>query len=140
MLIGVPKEIKDHEFRVSLTPGGVESLVRDGHTVLVQQGAGLGSGFADDEYVQAGARVLPSAEQVWADAEMVVKVKEPLASEYGYLRPGLVLFTYLHLAAVRELTEALLDRRVDGIAYETVQLANGSLPLLTPMSEVAGRM
>jgi len=140
MIIGVPKEIKDHEFRVSLTPGGAESLVRGGHSVLVQEGAGLGSGFQDDEYVQAGARVLPNAEQVWADAEMVLKVKEPLASEYVYLRPGLLLFTYLHLAAVRELTEALLDKRVDAIAYETVQLPNGSLPLLTPMSEVAGRM
>lgn len=140
MRVGVPREIKDHEFRVALTPGGVETLVHAGHQVLVERDAGLGSGFRDEEYAQAGARIGDSAAQVWDEAEMILKVKEPLPSEYGYLRPGLLLFTYLHLAAARELTQALLDHRVTGIAYETVQISNGSLPLLTPMSEVAGRM
>lgn len=140
MIIGVPKEIKDKEYRVAITPGGVESLTHAGHQVLVQAGAGVGSGFADEEYAQAGAQLLPSAEQVFASAEMALKVKEPLPQEYGLLRPGLLLFTYLHLAAAEGLTRALVERQVTGVAYETVQLANGSLPLLTPMSEVAGRM
>ena len=138
MRIGVPKEIKPMEFRVAMTPGGVESLVRRGHEVLVERGAGVGSGMPDAEYAAAGARMV-SAEEAWG-AELVVKVKEPLPSEYPYLRPGLVLFTYLHLAASRELTEAMLASGVTGIAYETVQLEDGSLPLLVPMSEVAGRM
>jgi len=140
MIIGVPKEIKDKEYRVSLTPGGVESLVHAGHQVLVQRGAGIGSGFSDEQYEGSGARILETAEEVYATAEMILKVKEPLPSEYSFLRPGLLLFTYLHLAANEALTRVLLERQVNAIAYETVQLANGSLPLLTPMSEVAGRM
>jgi len=138
MKIGVPKEIKPMEFRVAMTPGGVESLVRRGHEVLVEKGAGVGSGMPDAEYEAAGARLV-SAEEAWG-AELVVKVKEPLPEEYRYLRPGLLLFTYLHLAASRELTEAMVKSGVTGIAYETVQLEDGSLPLLVPMSEVAGRM
>ncbi len=126
------------EFRVAMTPGGVESLVRRGHEVLVEKGAGVGSGMPDAEYEAAGARLV-SAEEAWG-AELVVKVKEPLPEEYKYLRPGLLLFTYLHLAASRELTEAMVKSGVTGIAYETVQLEDGSLPLLVPMSEVAGRM
>ena len=140
MIIGVPTEIKDQEYRVALTPGGAESLVHAGHRVTVQRGAGAGSGFRDDDYRQGGAKVVDSAADVWREAEMVLKVKEPLPSEFAYLRPGLLLFTYLHLAANEALTRALLERGVTAIAYETVQLANGALPLLTPMSEVAGRM
>ncbi|WP_027461390.1 alanine dehydrogenase [Deinococcus murrayi] len=138
MKIGLPKEIKVKENRVALTPGGVATLVRRGHTVTVERGAGVGSGIADSEYEAAGA-TLGSAADAWA-AEMVVKVKEPIESEYGYLREGLLLFTYLHLAADRPLTEALLSAGTTGVAYETVQLDDGSLPLLTPMSEVAGRL
>lgn len=138
MRIGIPKEIKTLENRVAMTPGAVESLVRRGHEVLVEQGAGVGSGCADAEYQAAGARLV-SAADAWG-AEMVIKVKEPLAAEYGYLRPGLLLFTYLHLAAADDLTKAMLGSGVTGVAYETVQLADGSLPLLMPMSEVAGRM
>ncbi len=140
VIIGVPKEIKDNEYRVSLTPGGAESLIHAGHRVLVEQGAGAGSGFSDDDYLQGGAEIADTAAEVWAGAEMILKVKEPLPSEYDHLRPGLLLFTYLHLAAGEALTRALLERRVTAIGYETVQLANGTLPLLTPMSEVAGRM
>ncbi|WP_027480841.1 alanine dehydrogenase [Deinococcus pimensis] len=138
MLIGLPKEIKVKENRVALTPGGVSTLVRRGHDVVVEQSAGIGSGFADAEYVAAGAR-LGSAADAWA-AQMVVKVKEPIASEYGYLREDLLLFTYLHLAADRPLTERLIESGTTAVAYETVQLDDGSLPLLTPMSEVAGRL
>ncbi|PNY81707.1 alanine dehydrogenase [Deinococcus koreensis] len=138
MHIGLPKEIKVKENRVALTPGGVGTLVRRGHTVTVERGAGVGSGIQDHEYEQAGAR-LGSAAEAWA-AQMVVKVKEPIASEYGYLRGDLLLFTYLHLAADRELTHALLAAGTTGVAYETVQVEDGSLPLLTPMSEVAGRL
>lgn len=138
MIVGVPKEIKTLENRVALTPGGAESLTRRGHTVLVEQGAGLGSGISDDEYRAAGAEIV-SAKEAWL-AELVVKVKEPLPEEYGYLRSDLVLFTYLHLAASESLTQAMIRSGVTGIAYETVQLEDGSLPLLTPMSEVAGRM
>jgi alanine dehydrogenase len=140
MIIGVPKEIKDNEFRVSVTPGGVHQLVAEGHRVLVQRGAGDGSGFTDDEYEQRGAEVTAAAAEVWRDAEMIMKVKEPLPQEYDYLREGLVLYTYLHLAANDGLTRELMRRQVIGIAYETVELPNGSLPLLTPMSEVAGKM
>jgi len=140
MIIGVPKEIKDNEYRVSMTPGGVELLVQAGHQVLVEQGAGVGSGFPDQEYARSGARILARAADVWAQADMVVKVKEPLRQEYPFLREGLVLFTYLHLAADRELTDALLAHKVTAIGYETVQRADGSLPLLTPMSQIAGRM
>ncbi|MCY0885263.1 MAG: alanine dehydrogenase, partial [Firmicutes bacterium] len=140
MRIGVPKEIKPDEDRVALTPAGVLALTRAGHQVLVEQGAGTGSGFADAEYLQAGARLLPEAAAVWSEAEMVVKVKEPLPEEYRYFRADLVLFTYLHLAAAPELTRALVESGLGAVAYETVQLEDGSLPLLTPMSEVAGRM
>ena len=138
MIIGIPKEIKTLENRVSMTPGAVETLVRRGHTVLVETGAGLGSGLSDAQYQAAGAKLVSAAE-AWS-ADMVIKVKEPIASEYTFLRPGLLLFTYLHLAADRPLTDALLASGTTGIAYETVQLPNGTLPLLVPMSEVAGRM
>ncbi len=138
MRIGIPKEIKTLENRVSMTPGGVESLVRRGHEVLVEQGAGLGSGLLDAEYESAGAKMVDAAE-AW-NAEMVIKVKEPLPEEYSYLRKGLLLFTYLHLAADKGLTDAVLESGVTGVAYETVQLPDRSLPLLMPMSEVAGRM
>ena len=140
MIIGVPREIKDSEYRVSLTPGGAESLVQAGHRVFVEQGAGVGSGFPDEEYLRSGAEIEPEAARVWAQAEMVMKVKEPLPEEYGFLREGLLLFTYLHLAAERALTEALASRGVTAVAYETVQQGDGSLPLLTPMSQIAGRM
>jgi alanine dehydrogenase len=140
MIVGVPKEVKNHEYRVAMVPAGVKSLVGDGHTVLIQASAGEGSGISDAEYAAAGAQIRPAAEAVFAEADMIVKVKEPLPREYPLLRRGQVLFTYLHLAPAPELTKALLDCGVIGIAYETVQLANGSLPLLTPMSEVAGRL
>ncbi|MBN2004164.1 MAG: alanine dehydrogenase [Anaerolineae bacterium] len=140
MIIGIPKEIKDNEYRVSMTPGGALQLGNHGHTVLVEAGAGEGSYFSDKDFAAAGAQIIPSAEEVWTRANMVVKVKEPLPSEYKYLRPDLVLFTYLHLAAAEGLTHAMMESGVTGIAYETVELSNGTLPLLTPMSEVAGRM
>ena len=140
MIVGVPKEIKDNEYRVALPPGGVEALSLAGHRVLVQAGAGQGSGFRDEEFERSGAQVLGSAAEVWNGAEMIMKVKEPQASEFEYLRPDLLLFTYLHLAAEQTLTKELMQRKVAGVAYETVELENGALPLLTPMSEVAGRM
>ncbi len=140
MIVGVPKEVKNHEYRVAMVPAGVKSLVEDGHTVLIQASAGEGSGISDAEYTGAGAQIRPTAEAVYAEADMIVKVKEPLPQEYPLLRKDQILFTYLHLAPAPELTKALLDRGVIGIAYETVQLDNGSLPLLTPMSEVAGRL
>ena len=140
MIIGVPKEIKEKEFRVAITPAGVVALVLAGHTVLIEQGAGEGSGITDQQYREAGAGLASSAGEVWGKAEMVVKVKEPLPPEYPLLRPGLILFTYLHLAPLPELTQVLLDAQVTGVAYETVQLDNGFLPLLAPMSQVAGRM
>jgi alanine dehydrogenase len=140
MLIGIPKEIKTDENRVSLPPAAVGQLVQHGHTVYVERSAGAGSAFGDDEYTRAGAVMLDSAEEVWRKAEMVVKVKEPQPTEYPYMREGLVLFTYLHLAAARDLTLAMLDSGVTGVAYETVTDAHGRLPLLEPMSEVAGRM
>ncbi|KAB2457756.1 alanine dehydrogenase [Bacillus sp. CH126_4D] len=139
MRIGIPTEIKNNENRVAMTPAGAVHLVQNGHEVFVQKGAGLGSGFTDEEYVQAGARLVETAEEAW-NQDMVMKVKEPVASEYGYFREGLILFTYLHLAPEPELTKALIDNKVVSIAYETVQLDNRSLPLLAPMSEVAGRM
>jgi alanine dehydrogenase len=139
MMIGLPKEIKDNEYRVAITPGGVRQLVDSGHEVLVQTGAGEGSGFLDEEYDRGGARMVPTAEEVWT-AELIVKVKEPQASEYPFLRSGLTLFTYLHLAAEKDLTLEMMKRGVTGIAYETVEASGGRLPLLTPMSEVAGRM
>ena len=139
MLIGLPKEIKDNEYRVGLTPDTVKILTRRGHKVLVQNGAGLGSSLLDEEYQAAGAQIVSHAEAAWA-ADLVIKVKEPIASEYQFLRSNLLLFTYLHLASDRPLTEALLASKTTGIAYETVQALEGSLPLLIPMSEVAGRM
>ncbi len=138
MKVGVPKEVKDHEYRVAITAIGVHELVAHGHEVVIETGAGLGSQVTDEEYVAAGARILPTADDVWGTAETVLKVKEPVAEEYHRMREGQTLFTYLHLAADKPLTEELLARKVTGIAYETVQLANGSLPLLYPMSEVAG--
>ena len=140
MIIGVPKEVKDNEYRVALPPGGVKALILEGHEVLLQEGAGEGSGFSPDEYEEAGATVLVTAEEVWGRADMVMKVKEPSPDEYEFLREDLLLFTYLHLAAEERLTKELINRKVSGVAYETVELPNGSLPLLTPMSEVAGRM
>jgi alanine dehydrogenase len=138
--IGVPKEIKNHEYRVGLIPAVVHALVQRGHEVVVEQGAGLGSGIQDEAYAAAGAKLLPTADEVWRAAEMVVKVKEPLPAEYERMQPDQVLFTYLHLAPLPELTDALLRRQVIGIAYETITDRRGGLPLLTPMSEVAGRM
>mgnify|MGYP000875303711 FL=1 len=140
MIIGIPKEIKDQEYRVAATPGAVETLAQAGHQVLVESGAGAGSGFDDAAYAASGAEIVPAAAEVWRQAEMIMKVKEPLPSEYDHLREGLLLFTYLHLAAAEELTRELMRRRVTAIAYETVELADGALPLLTPMSEVAGKM
>ncbi|UXR77458.1 MULTISPECIES: alanine dehydrogenase [unclassified Staphylococcus] len=139
MKIGIPKEIKNNENRVSLSPSGVHALVEAGHTVLVEKSAGEGSYFEDKHYIEVGAQIVDTAAEAW-DVDMVVKVKEPLEEEYGFFREGLVLFTYLHLANEPELTEALVEKKVISIAYETVQLPDRSLPLLTPMSEVAGRM
>src|SRR6202045_2975174 len=140
MVIGVPKEVKDHESRVGVTPAGVKALVEAGHKVLVEQKAGTLSAMPDDEYQAAGAEIVGSAHDVWRLSEMVVKVKEPVEKEYKHFREGLVLFTYLHLAPLTELTDALLTNKVTGIAYETVRDRIGGLPLLTPMSEVAGRL
>ncbi len=140
MIVGIPKEIKKDEHRVALPPGGVVELVRHGHEVLVETRAGVGSGFSDDEYIAAGAKIVHTAQEVWGRANMVVKVKEPQASEYGYMRDDLILFTYLHLAAEEKLTRAMMDCGVTGLAYETVEDRLGRLPLLEPMSEVAGRM
>lgn len=140
MQIGVPKEIKTHEYRVGLTPASVRELVGHGHQVMIETGAGLGIGASDEDYRRAGARVAEDAETVWNTAEMVVKVKEPLPAEYPFLRADLMLFTFLHLAAAPELARVMLERGCVGIAYETVTAPDGSLPLLAPMSEVAGRM
>jgi alanine dehydrogenase len=140
MKVGVPSEVKSQEYRVAITPAGVNELTRHGHEVIVQSDAGLGSSIADDEFAAAGAKIAPSSDEVWQQAELILKVKEPIAIEYDRMQPGQVLFTYLHLAASRDCTRALLDRKVTGIAYETVQLSNGTLPLLAPMSEVAGRL
>jgi len=140
MIIGVPREIKQDEYRVGLVPAGAYGLVKSGHQVLVEQGAGLGSGIPDAEYTNAGAQIIADHAELFAQADMVIKVKEPLAEEYPLLRHGQLLFTFLHLAALPALSQVLLDRRIVAIAYETVQLADRSLPLLAPMSEVAGRM
>ncbi|MFD2080790.1 alanine dehydrogenase [Actinopolymorpha cephalotaxi] len=140
MKIGVPKEVKTHEYRVALTPAGAHELVRHGHHVVVERGAGEGSSIPDQEFERAGAKIIETADDVWAESDLVLKVKEPIASEYSRLRKGQVLFTYLHLAASRQLTTALLESGTTAIAYETVQLPDGSLPLLAPMSEVAGRL
>ncbi|GGN42435.1 alanine dehydrogenase [Actinoplanes campanulatus] len=140
MHIGVPAEVKNHEYRVAITPAGVVEALRHGHEVSVQAGAGVGSAISDADFEAAGARILPDADAVWGAADMILKVKEPIAEEYHRLRAGQVLFTYLHLAADAEGTKALLNSGTTAIAYETVQLADGSLPLLAPMSEVAGRL
>ncbi|MFC0627252.1 alanine dehydrogenase [Kribbella deserti] len=140
MKVGVPKEVKNHEYRVAITPAGVHEFVRNGHEVLIEKEAGAGSSIPDAEFVAAGARILDSADDVWADAELVLKVKEPVEEEYHRMRKEQVLFTYLHLAASRDCTSALLKSGTTGIAYETVQAPDGSLPLLAPMSEVAGRL
>ncbi len=140
MKVAVPSEIKNNEYRVAITPSGVHELVAAGHSVTVQAGAGLGSSITDAEYVAAGAQIAPDAASTWVAGDLVLKVKEPIASEYAFLREGLVLFTFLHLAADLELTKQLVEKRVTAIAYETVQLPNRQLPLLAPMSEVAGRL
>ncbi|PYP87088.1 MAG: alanine dehydrogenase [Blastocatellia bacterium AA13] len=140
MIVGLPREVKDHEYRVGLVPAGVKLLTSSGHTVLVEHAAGEESGVTDREYIGAGADIISTADEVWSRADMIVKVKEPIASEYGRLRDGLILLTYLHLAPARELTQALLTSGVTGVAYETITNQLGHLPLLTPMSEVAGRM
>ena len=140
MTVGVPKEVKDHETRVGLVPSGAAALREAGHRVLVETQAGAGSSIADQEYADAGAQILKSAAEVWRQADLVVKVKEPQPSEYGHFRPGLILFTYLHLAPLPDLTRKLLDSKLSAVAYETIRERDGSLPLLTPMSEVAGRM
>jgi alanine dehydrogenase len=140
MDVGIPRELKDHEYRVAITPSGVRELVDAGHRVLIEQGAGLGSTITDQEFQRAGATVLPTADDVWASADLILKVKEPVPEEFHRLRKDQVLFTYLHLAASREVTEALLDSGTTAVAYETVELPDGRLPLLAPMSEVAGRM
>ncbi|RIJ77735.1 alanine dehydrogenase [Nakamurella silvestris] len=140
MRIGVPTEIKNHEYRVAMTPAGVHHLVERGHDVLIQQGAGTGSRITDEDFAAAGAKIVGTAEQVWTEAELLVKVKEPVSAEYGYLREDLTLFTYLHLAADRPLTDRLLASGTTSLAYETVQLPDRSLPLLAPMSEIAGRL
>src|SRR5450755_3536661 len=140
MIIGVPKEIKDHETRVGLVPSGVSALREAGHEVLVETHAGEGSSLTDQEYAEAGASILDTAAEVWQRADLIVKVKEPQKAEYQFFRPGLILFTYLHLAPLPELTDKLVAAKVNGVAYETIRERDGSLPLLTPMSEVAGRM
>lgn len=140
MKVGIPREVKNHEYRVAITPSGVNELVRHGHEVFVEAGAGVGSSITDDDYVAAGATILPGPDDVWATGELILKVKEPVASEYARMREGQTLFTYLHLAADKALTQELVARKVTAIAYETVELADRSLPLLAPMSEVAGRL
>jgi alanine dehydrogenase len=139
MIIGIPKEIKNNEFRVSATPSGVHAYVQNGHTVLVERGAGLGSAITDQDYIDAGAQIVATADEVWQKADLIQKVKEPIAAEYPRMRKGQILYTYLHLAASRECTDAIIKSGVTAFAYETVEV-NGTLPLLAPMSEVAGRM
>ena len=140
MIIGVPKEIKTNENRVALVPAGAEAFATRENTVYVEQGAGIGSGFPDEAYVGAGAKILPTADDVWARAEMIMKVKEPIAVEWPRMRAGQIIYTYFHFAAAEELTRAVIKSKAIAVAYETVQLPHGELPLLTPMSEVAGRM
>src|SRR5579871_5304069 len=140
MKVGIPKEVKNHEYRVAITPAGVHELARGGHQVVIQAGAGVGSSIPDEDFSTAGAKILPTADDVWAEGDLILKVKEPIEEEYHRMRSGQVLFTYLHLAASKACTDALLSAGVTSIAYETVQLPDGSLPLLAPMSEVAGRM
>ncbi|GIH19233.1 alanine dehydrogenase [Rugosimonospora africana] len=138
--VAIPREVKDQEYRVAITPAGVNEFVRNGHEVYIEAGAGEGSSISDAEFTSAGATILPSVDDVWATGELVLKVKEPIPEEHPRMRPGQVLFTYLHLAASKKCTEALLERKVTAIAYETVENSDGSLPLLAPMSEVAGRL
>ena len=138
--VGIPREVKNNEFRVAITPAGVHELVRHGHQVLIEQNAGVGSSIPDAEYVAAGARIVATADEVWATADLLLKVKEPIAEEYHRLRKDQTLFTYLHLAASKECTDALLESGTTAIAYETVELPTRALPLLAPMSEVAGRL
>ncbi|WP_018126307.1 alanine dehydrogenase [Balneola vulgaris] len=140
MIIGVPKEIKTHENRVAIQPGGVLQMIRNGHEVLIQKSAGVGSGFSDEDYINAGASIIEDVEEVWKRADMIMKVKEPIAEEYPRMREGQVIFTYFHFAADEALTKAVVDSKCIAIAYETVEKADRSLPLLIPMSEVAGRM
>ncbi len=140
MVVGVPKELKADEYRVGMTPAGTETLVKAGHTVLIEDGAGLGSGISNEEYAKAGGHIVPKADQVWARADMIVKVKEPIAREHSCLRAGQTVFTYFHFAADKGLTDAVIKSGITAVAYETVHDRNGRLPLLTPMSEVAGRM
>ena len=140
MKIGVPREIKNHEYRVAITPAGVMEMVRHGHEVFIEQDAGIGSSISNEEYVKAGAKMLATADEVWQTGDMIMKVKEPIAAEYDRMREGQLLFTYLHLAAEQKCTDALLKNKVTGVAYETVELTDRSLPLLAPMSEVAGRL
>lgn len=138
--VGIPREVKNNEFRVAITPAGVNELVRHGHQVVIEESAGATSSITDEEYIAAGAQILPTADEVWATADLVLKVKEPVAEEYHRLRKDQTLFTYLHLAASRECTDALLESGTTAIAYETVETASRALPLLAPMSEVAGRL
>jgi alanine dehydrogenase len=140
VLVGIPREVKNNEYRVAITPAGVHELVRNGHQVVIESGAGVGSSITDEDYTGAGATILGTADEVWGRADLVLKVKEPIASEYARMREGQTLFTYLHLAADRPLTEELAKRKVTAIAYETVERPDRSLPLLAPMSEVAGRL
>jgi len=140
MIVGVPKEIKNNEFRVALVPAGAEMLVEDGHRVLVEEGAGLGTSIEDSEYIEAGAEIVPDAKTLFSQSDLIVKVKEPLPDEYGLLKPGQIVFTYFHFAASEQLTRAMVESKAVCVAYETIQLPDGTLPLLTPMSEVAGRM
>ncbi|HKE64324.1 MAG TPA: alanine dehydrogenase, partial [Micromonosporaceae bacterium] len=140
MKVGIPREVKNHEYRVAITPAGVHEFVRHGHDVFIETGAGLGSSITDDEFTAAGAKILATADDVWETGDLILKVKEPIAEEYHRMRAGQTLFTYLHLAASKDCTDALLDRKVTGIAYETVELPDHTLPLLAPMSEVAGRL
>jgi alanine dehydrogenase len=138
--VGIPREVKNHEYRVAITPAGVHEFVRHGHDVFIETGAGLGSSITDDEFTAAGAKIFATADDVWETGDLILKVKEPIAEEYHRMRAGQTLFTYLHLAASKDCTDALLDRKVTGIAYETVELPDHTLPLLAPMSEVAGRL
>src|SRR5260221_2328523 len=140
MIVGCPKEIKTREYRVGLVPGGAAALTSRGHAVLVEKGAGVGSGIPDAAYEQVGAQMVDKATDVWARADMIVKVKEPIAAEYGLMKEGQTIYTYFHLAADKPLSKALIDRKIAAVAYETIQTDDGQLPLLKPMSEVAGRM
>ena len=140
MIIGVPKEVKVKEHRVAIVPGGVKLLVEQGHRVLIESEAGLGAGVTNEQFIKAGATIIKSAEEIWGEADMIMKVKEPIKQEFALMKKRQILYTYLHLAAVPELAKALLELEISAVAYETIQAKDGSLPLLKPMSEVAGRM